>query len=129
MKYSQQAGLIAAVLLIVVCFFPWTYIASRQITITGLSAVGTNFGKPGLFNIVMSAIAAFLFLIPRLWAKRTNVFVCAINLAWSIRNYIILSTCLLGECPEKKVGLYLLVVLAIATQLMALFPKLEVKQQ
>ncbi len=128
MKYSQQAGWMAAALLIVVCFLPWSYIASRQITITGLSALGTNFGKPGLFNIVMSVIAAFLFMVPRLWAKRTNVFVSAINLAWALRNYIILSTCMMGECPEKKLGLYALVALAIVIQVMALFPKIEVKQ-
>jgi uncharacterized membrane protein YuzA (DUF378 family) len=128
MKYSQQAGLLAAVFLIIVCFLPWTYIVSRQITITGLSAMGTNFGKPGLFNIAMSAIALFLFSVPRLWAKRTNVFVCAINLSWSIRNYIILSTCMLGECPEKKLALYVLVALAAVMQLMALFPRIELKK-
>ncbi len=128
MKYSQQTGIVAALLLVVICFLPWSYIVSRQLTITGLSAVGTNFGRPGLFNIVMAVIAIVLFTIPRIWAKRTNVFIGAIGLAWSIRNYIILSTCMLGECPEKKPALYALVILAATVQLMTLFPKIELKK-
>lgn len=128
MKYSQQTGIIAALLLIVICFLPWSYIVSRQLTVTGLSAVGTNFGRPGLFNIVIAVIAILLFTIPRIWAKRTNVFIGAIGLAWSIRNYIILSTCMLGECPEKKPALYALVILAAIVQLMTLFPKIELKK-
>lgn len=126
MKYSQQAGIAAALALIVICFLPWSFIASRQLTISGLSAAGTNFGKPGIFNIIMTCAALLLFAVSRAWAKRTNVFICAINLAWSIRNYILLSTCLLGECPDKKPALYALIILAVIMQVMAFLPKIEV---
>ncbi len=126
MKYSQQTGIAAALALIVICFLPWSFIASRQLTVSGLSATGTDFGKPGIFNIIMTCAALLLFAVARVWAKRANVFICAINLAWSIRNYILLSTCLFGECPEKKPALYALVVLAVIMQVMAFLPKIEV---
>lgn len=128
MKYSQQTGLAAAFLLIIICFLPWSYIASSNLVVSGMSAGGTHFGKPGLLNIVFCCMAILLFVIPRIWAKRTNVFVCAINLAWSVRNYILLSTCLMGECPEKKPALYALLVFAVFMQVMALFPKMELKR-
>lgn len=125
MKYAQQIGMIAALLLIGACFLPWTYIESRQLTISGFSAAGTNFGKPGLFTIVFTSLSLLLFATPRIWAKRLNVFIGAVNLAWAIRNYILISSCMLGECPVKKPALYALVVLSALIQAMALFPRLE----
>lgn len=129
MKYSQTIGIAAGVLLIAACFLPWSFIESRQLTVSGLEAAGTNFGKPGLFNIVVGAVCMLLFAIPRIWAKRTNVFLNAINLAWAIRNYIIVSSCMMGECPVKKAGLYVLLVAAIIMQAMALFPRMDVQKK
>lgn len=129
MKYSQTIGIAAGVLLIAACFLPWSFIESRQLTVSGLEAAGTNFGKPGLFNIVVGAVCMLLFALPRIWAKRTNVFLNAINLAWAIRNYIIVSSCMMGECPVKKFGLYVLLVAAIIMQAMALFPRMDVQKK
>lgn len=123
MKYSQVIGIIAVVAMAALCFMPWTYIASRQITVTGMHAEGTNFGRPGLFHLFLGTVAIAMFLIPRIWSKRTNVFVAALNLAWAFRNYLLLSSCMMGECPEKKPALYLLLLAAVIIQLMALLPK------
>jgi hypothetical protein len=125
MKYSQTIGLVAALLMIGLCFLPWSFIESKQLIISGIDAAGTNFGKPGLFNLVLSAVLSLLFLVPRIWAKRTNVFVAAFNLAWAFRNYLLVSSCMMGECPEKKPALYALLGLAIVAQLMTLFPRIE----
>jgi hypothetical protein len=129
MKYSQRIGIVAAIALMAICFFPWIYIASKQITVSGFSAIGTNFGKPGLINFAFCVIMLVLFAVPAIWSKRTNVFIAALNLAWSFRNYLLLSSCMMGECPEKKWGLYVLVFLSIVIQAMALLPKLEVKNK
>lgn len=123
MKHSQVIGIIAVLAMAVLCFMPWTYIASRQITVTGMHAEGTNFGRPGLFHLILGTVAVVMFLIPRIWSKRTNVFVAALNLAWAFRNYLLLSSCMMGECPEKKPALYLLLVAAVIIQVMALLPK------
>jgi hypothetical protein len=64
-------------------------------------------------------------LIPAIWAKRTNIFIGAIVFSWSIRNYILVSTCLMGECPVKQPALYALVTASGIVMLMALLPKLN----
>lgn len=129
MKYSQRIGIIASLAVMAVCFLPWSYIASKNLLITGFSAEGTNFGKPGLFNCILCVVMLVLFALPAIWAKRTNVFIGALNLAWAFRNYILVSACMMGECPEKKTGLYLLVLFAVVMQLMALLPKMPVKNR
>lgn len=129
MKYSQSIGIAATLAMVAVCFLPWSYIASQQITVTGFGGTGTNYGKPGLLNFIMGVIMIIMFLVPAVWSKRTNVFVGAINLAWSFRNYLLLSTCMMGECPEKKPALYLLIGLAVVIQLMILLPKLQVSNK
>jgi hypothetical protein len=127
MKHSQLIGIIAAIGIIVVCFFPWSYIESRDITVTGISAPNTNFGKPGLMNILILSISIIFFVLPKVWAKRVNVFLGIFNLAWSIRNFIVVSGCLMGECPVKQPALYILIVLSAIVALMTLLPRLEVK--
>jgi len=128
MKHSQLIGIIAVFALIGICFMPWTFIVSQNITVTGFSSAGTSFGKPGYLNVVLSVVCLIFFSIPKIWAKRTNVFIAAINLAWAFRNYLLLSGCLLGECPEKKAGLYLLLLAAGIIQVMALLPMMNVEE-
>ncbi len=90
-----------------------------------MSAPGTVYGKPGLMHLVLGFILIVLFLIPKIWAKRINLFIAAINLAWSIRNYILLATCFMGECPEIKTGLILSITLSAGILTMTLLPDLR----
>jgi len=107
----------------------WISIPDKQIAVSGFASAGTRFGKPGLMNAMMSSIAVLLFIIPRIWSKRINLFFAAFNLAWAIRNYILLSTCQGGDCPEKHFGLYLLIGASLLLMAMALFPDLPIQQQ
>ena len=129
MKHSQLIGIIAVLALIGICFMPWTYIPAKDITVTGFDASGTSFGKPGFLNVIFSSVSLLFFALPKIWAKRTNVFIAAINLAWAIRNYFLLGSCLLGECPEKKPGLYLLLLACAVIQVMALLPKINIAEE
>ncbi len=129
MKHSQTIGFIAVLLTILVCFMPWVVIESKDITITGFKAEGTKFGRPGMFLVYMGAIAAALFLIPKIWAKRINVFLTAMFFAWAVRNYIILTTCDGGECPKKQVGLFLLLAFSATTMIMSFLPKIALPKQ
>lgn len=125
MKHSQTIGIIATILLVALCFLPWIYIPSQQITVSGFASEGTRFGKPGLFHTVLSVLMLGGFLLPAIWAKRTNVFLAALNLAWSFRNYLLLSACLMGECPEKKPALYGIFAVSLVIQVMSLLPKMN----
>jgi hypothetical protein len=130
MKYSKWIGLVAAVVVIVVCYMPWIYVPSAQLEIGGMYASGKqNFGRPGLMNMVMAIGAALMFLLPFIWAKRTNIFFCGFNIAWTIRNYILLSKCYGGDCPVKKTGLYILIIASVIMLLVSFFSDIEVKEE
>ena len=103
-------SVLAAVVLIICCFQPWILIESRQIVVSGVDAPGTRFGKPGYMHLVWSGLFILLALIPRVWAVRWNLAVVALNLAWALRNFFLLTTCQGGECPEKLPAFYVVVV-------------------
>ncbi|HEX8334490.1 MAG TPA: hypothetical protein VF622_17835 [Segetibacter sp.] len=128
MKYSSHFGVIAAITIIAACFLPWAYIASIQTTLTGWQTPNTTLGKPGLLNIIFASLSIILFIVPAVWAKRLNVFLAAINFAWTVRNSILLSQCEYGECPEQKIGLIIIVISSALLFLMTLFPRVRSKE-
>ena len=127
MKYMKWIGLAAAVLLIVSCFMPWIIIESRNITVSGVDATGTNYGKPGYIHFVLLAFFVVFTLVPRLWAKRMNLLVVAFNAAWMLRNFLVIGTCKAGECPERETGFYLMIIASLIMLLSALFPDIKMK--
>ena len=128
MKYSKWIGLLGCVVVVIVCYTPWVYVQSAQLEIAGMYSSGkNNFGRPGLMNIFCTVGAAVFFIIPRIWAKRTNIFFCGFNIAWAIRNFILLSRCYGGDCPTKKTGLYLLVLASAIMLAMSFLPDVEIK--
>jgi hypothetical protein len=125
MRYMKWIGLAAAILLVVSCCTPWVFIESRNIIVSGIDAAGTNFGKPGYFHFAMAAFFLFFHLMPRVWAKRANLLVVALNLGWAIRNFFVIAACQGGECPVKRMGLYLVLLSSIIMLLAALFPDMK----
>jgi hypothetical protein len=129
MRFIKWAGVTAALLLTVISFMPWVVIESKGITITGIDAKGTNFGKPAYFHFIMIAFFLVFTLIPRVWAKRANLLICALNLGWALRNFIALPSCEGGECPIKKAALYLMLLSSLIMMVSALFPDMKLPQQ
>jgi hypothetical protein len=129
MKYSKWIGIFGVLLLFLAAYMPWITIVSKGINITGMNTAGTNFGKPALMNIMVSVVSAAFFLSSSVMAKRANLFFCAFNLAWSIRNFVIVTMCRAGECPEKKWGLYLLMVSAVIIMLASFLPDVKLKPE
>ena len=125
----KWVGLFAVILLIVSCFLPWVIIPSKNIVVSGIDSTGTNFGKPGYTHFVMSFFFIIFHFIPRLWAKRSNLLVVALNIAWAIRNYFIISMCREGDCPEKQMGLWLVLLASILILIAALFPDIKLKEE
>ena len=126
MKYSNYLGVAFTVALIIFCFVPWVFIHSIQTTITGLNSGQTNFGRPGAIHIILCVFSVIFFLLQKIWAKRANLFVVTLNFAWSIRNFLVITHCELGECPEKRLGIYGIIILSLFMLLMALFPKMDI---
>lgn len=122
-------GLLAVVLLIVSCFLPWVIIPSKNIIVSGVDSIGTNFGKPGYTHFVLGSFFILFHFIPKLWAKRVNLIVVALNVAWAVRNYFIISMCREGECPEKQTGLWLVLLASVLMLIAALLPDIQLKEE
>jgi hypothetical protein len=129
MRYMKWIGLAAAVLLTVSCFTPWIFIESKNIIISGVDATGTNYGKPGYFHFVLAAVFLLCTFMPRVWAKRLNLMVTALNLGWCLRNFFILATCSGGECPIRQTGIWLALVASVLMLVSALFPDMRVPEK
>ncbi len=115
-------GLLAAVLLIAGCFMNWIIVPAHDIVIRGVAAEGTRYGRPGYFHFLTAFFFLLFLFTPRIWAKRLNLLVGALNLAWAIRNFIVLGRCEAGECPERQVGFYLVLVASAIMLVVALLP-------
>ncbi len=110
-------------LLIGLCLLPWVTITIKgePLTVSGFHSDIFQFGKPGLFFLFVT-IPCFLFLlINRIWSIRIAFFASALNIAWSVRNYFILSGCSGGNCPEVHPALYIIIVTAVLFTIFVLF--------
>jgi hypothetical protein len=129
MKYSQSIGILLCLLLIYSTTQPLVFIESRNWTITGWDAVGSSFGQAGKFLSFFAALALLFFALPFIWAKRFNMVFATLLLAWSVRNFIVLSTCQMGECPQKLWALYGCIIFSAGILLMTFLPKIKVSSQ
>jgi hypothetical protein len=122
----KYLGILSSLVLILACFLPWVVIESRGIIVTGVEATGTNYGKPGYFHVIMVGLFLVCTLIQRIGLKRLNLLVTALNLGWAVRNYFLLTTCSGGECPVKKIGLFLALICSLLMLISALFPDMKI---
>lgn len=122
MRFVKWLSIIAPLLLVIACYLTWVVISSKNIVITGVSAEAMGFGKPGYIHLLFSFSFILFTFIPRIWAKRSNLIIAPLNLAWALRNYFMISACGWGECPEKHVGLYLVVAASVLLLVASLFP-------
>jgi len=126
MKYSHYIGVLLIIGFVIVAYMPWIYIPSLQVYVKGMDSGGTIFGKPALFNLFCCTLSLVFFLVPKVWAKRANIFSAAVNMAWAFKNFILLSICRGGECATHLPGLYIMMGLCIGIFVMAILPDLKV---
>src|ERR1043165_2320052 len=94
-------ALLTITLLVVSCFMPWMTIESKGITITGLDTTGTSFGKPAYFHFLWSGLVLIFLLLNKVWSRRIALVFAAFNVAWALRNFLLIPSCQMGECPVK----------------------------
>jgi hypothetical protein len=129
MKYSNWIGIAAAIFLIAACFFPWTYYPDLDKTFTGFFSEANRYGKPGKVLIFFAAIAIILFVTPRIWAKRLNMLILALTVAFAIRSYFVFTSCYHGICPEKRIGVFIILIAPIIMLLASVLPDLKLKEE
>ncbi len=106
---------------------PWAYYADLKETFTGFYSYQNNYGKPGKFLTLIALISFALMYLPKIWAKRVNLFVCAVGIGYAIKSYILFTSCYNAYCPEKKAGIYLMLMAAVLMMAAAIFPDLKIK--
>ena len=102
------------VVLIISCFLPWMTIESKGITITGVDARAIDFGRPAYLHFVFIMFYSLFLLLNKVWSRRASMAFAAFNLAWALRNFLVIPICQGGECPVKRIGLYLVLIVSVA---------------
>ena len=118
--FTRVLGIVAVALLIVSCFMPWAYYPDIKEYFTGFYSAANKYGKPAKFLLTAAIISLICQLVPKLFLKRLNIFLVSLNLAYAIRNYILYAACYRGICPEKQIGLYLMLFSSIGLMVVAL---------
>jgi len=107
MQSVRWLSVLTAAIIITACFFTWVSIESKDFFIGGFYSSSTSrFGKPGIIQTFLCSIYVLLLLLNKVWSVRIAFFVSALNIAWALRNYVVISACSGGTCPEKHTGLY-----------------------
>ena len=133
-KILNWVGLIACVTLIVACFMPWSYFADNNIsleaerTFTGFFSYQNHYGRPGILLVPLAILVITFMLIQRLWAKRINLFISALIVAFAISKYTQFSSCYNAYCPDKRIGIYLMLVSSFIILIAAIFSQLSIKK-
>jgi hypothetical protein len=122
MKYYKWIGWGASALLILSCFIPWTYYADLNKNFTGFFSEQNIYGKPGMFFTFFAIISLLLIYLDKIWAKRTHIFLAALNMGYLIKTYILFTSCYNAYCPEKRPGLYLLILCSVVLMVVAILP-------
>ena len=125
MKNYKKIGWLACLLLLVSCFIPLTYYADLNKNFTGFYSEQNIYGKPGMFFVFIAIVSAVLIYLDKIWAKRTHIFLCALNLGYLIKTYILFASCYNAYCPEKKFGIYLLIFSCILLFIVSIFPEMK----
>ncbi|HUB62109.1 MAG TPA: hypothetical protein VL978_15445 [Puia sp.] len=129
MKYSQWIGIVAALLLVAACFMPWAYFPDLGKDFTGFFSEENRYGRPGKLLTFFGIVMIVLFAVPKVWAKRANIIVAAITVAFVIRSYILFTGCYGGVCPGKRAGIFLVLAASVVAMIATLFPDQAVKQE
>ena len=110
---------------------PWVHYNNINETFTGFHvtkfSTGNYYGRAGLVICFFTVLILLFILAPKVWAKRTNLFLSAILFAYCIRTYIIFTSALFEGEVEKKAGIYLIIVLSFIILIASVFPKIEDK--
>lgn len=124
-KYLHRIGIAACLMLIISCFLPWVYYADLNQTFSGFYSYQNEYGKPGKFLVFFGVLILTFMLLPKVWAKRANLFICAITLAYAIKTFILFGSCYNNYCPQKLFSLYLVVGCTVIMLIASGFPDMK----
>ena len=127
MKYYKQIGFFACLLLVAGSFAPLAYYPDLHKFFTGFYSEKNIYGKPGKVFTFFAVVSVVLLYVNAVWAKRTLIFIAALNIGYLIKTYIVFTSCYQTICPEKKYGLVLLIAGSVILMITALLPDMKVE--
>ena len=128
-KILHWLGLSACVLLIISCFLPWAYYKDIDTTFTGFYSLQNHYGKPGLLLSLIATLVFILTLLPKIWAKRANLFLGALAVGYAIKSFVLFTSCYNAYCPERRIGIYLMLGSTIVMLIATIFPDMKIREE
>ena len=125
LKFLNWLGIAACLTLIICCFLPLVYYPDLKQSFTGFYTYNNEYGKPGKLLVAIGFIAFILMLVPKLWAKRINLFVTALGMGYAIKTYVLFTSCYSGYCPDKLIGIYLVMAASVIMLIASVFPGIK----
>lgn len=136
MRLNRILSFAAAASLAATCFFTWLVFPSKGLSFRGIDEIKVvigitstkeiNWGRPAYFHLVLATVFLLFSFIQKSWARWFRVGAAAFNGAWMVRNFFLLPACGGGtDCPERAVGLYLL----LAASLLLFFASTVVAEE
>ena len=108
MRFIRPAGIFAALVLIVCCYFPWFVLESKGISVSGVNAEVIRWGKPAYGHFFFCGLFLLFHLCHRLALRIMAIIVAVLNIAWAVRDiYIGLGNN--GEAIVMQPALYVLI--------------------
>jgi magnesium-transporting ATPase (P-type) len=127
-KILHWIGLAACILLTISCFMNWAYYPDLQQHFTGFYSEQNHYGKPAVFLITLAVIIFIFMLLPKIWAKRANLFLSALEISYAAKTYILFTSCYNTYCPQKEAGIYIMLFSTILIMLAAVFPTMKINK-
>lgn len=97
-------------------FNTWTFIPQKGIW-------GHYYGRPGKLLVPFATLCLAFHLIPKMWAKRANLLIAALCLAYAIKSYFMFSAAYTGYIPQKEAGLWVMMGATVVNLIVAAIGK------
>jgi hypothetical protein len=114
---------------------PWAYFndlaiaTEAQRNFTGFYTYQNYYGKPGKFLCIFAALSLFLKIMPKIWAKRVDLFLCAIAMAYGLKSFFEYKGVYGSVVPVLQPGLFLMLGSLLVMMAAAIFPYLRIVEK
>ena len=132
-KNLHYLAIVATFGIIATCFIPWVHYNNIDVTFNGYNvkkfATGVYYGRAGIIITIFAAISLLFTLMQSMVAKRVNMFLCALLVAYTLRTYVIFTGSLFDGEVTKLAGIYLIVFLSFVMVICSVFPYLKKEEK
>lgn len=134
MNWQKWLGLIACICIIISCFMHWAYYPDIHKYFTGFNSqvlykerLIHYYGRPGYIFVFLAGLSLIFHLVPKIWAKKSNLLVAALCAAFAIKNYFTYTSAYTGIIPEKELGIFLMLIGSAANLIAVIFFRMRSK--